>query len=161
MAGLLCEPRCSRGRLRALGGVPAMLLAAPARPATPGGAARRVTLGWTTRPTGLAVQEDAMATLTCPGCGAAVSHDDLICFTCGTNLPRRSPVEEEAAPPTVMQEYLRPGAAPPKPPATGPISPVVLRLAFPAGNVDVPAGTSLVLGRDPAESLVAAAFADY
>ena len=102
-----------------------------------------------------------MATLTCPGCGAAVSHDDLSCFTCGTNLPRRSPVEEEAAPPTVMQEYLRPGAAPPKPPATGPISPVVLRLAFPAGNVDVPAGTSLVLGRDPAESLVAAAFADY
>jgi hypothetical protein len=91
-----------------------------------------------------------MATLTCPGCGAAVSHDDLICFTCGTNLPRRSPVEEESAPPTVMQEYLRPGeaAAP-------------LRLAFPAGNVDVPAGTSLVLGRDPAESLVAAAFAAY
>jgi len=38
---------------------------------------------------------------------------------------------------------------------------VVLRLAFPAGNVDVPAGTSLVLGRDPAESLVAAAFAGY
>jgi len=74
-----------------------------------------------------------MATLTCPGCGAAVSHDDLICFTCGTNLPRRGPVEEESAPPTVMQEYLRPGeaAAPPKTPATGPISPVVLRLAFP------------------------------
>ena len=79
-----------------------------------------------------------MATLTCPGCGAAVSHDDLICFTCGTNLPRRSPVEEEAAPPTVMQEYLRPGAAPPKPPATGPISPVVLRLA-----ADVAADVSL------------------
>ena len=46
-------------------------------------------------------------------------------------------------------------------PATGPISPVVVRLAFPAGNVDVPAGTSLVLGRDPGESLVAAAFASY
>jgi pSer/pThr/pTyr-binding forkhead associated (FHA) protein len=44
---------------------------------------------------------------------------------------------------------------------TGPISPVVLRLAFPTGNVDVPAGTSLVLGRDPGESLVAAAFADF
>ena len=104
-----------------------------------------------------------MATLTCPGCGAAVSHDDLICFTCGTNLPRRGSVEEETAPPTVMQEYLRPAAAaaPGKAPATGPISPVVLRLAFPAGNVDVPAGTSLVLGRDPAESLVAAAFAAY
>ena len=39
-----------------------------------------------------------MATRTCPGCGAAVSHDDLICFTCGTNLPRRGPVEEESAP---------------------------------------------------------------
>jgi pSer/pThr/pTyr-binding forkhead associated (FHA) protein len=105
-----------------------------------------------------------MATLTCPGCGAAVSHDDLICFTCGTNLPRRGAVEEEeSAPPTVMQEYVRSegAAARGKAPATGPISPVVLRLAFPAGNVDVPAGTSLVLGRDPAESLVAAAFAGY
>ena len=35
---------------------------------------------------------------------------------------------------------------------------VVLRLAFPTGNVDVPAGTSVVLGRAPEESLVAAAF---
>ena len=105
-----------------------------------------------------------MATLTCPGCAATVSHDDLICFTCGTNLPRRAPEEEETTPPTVMQEYLRPdgGSAPGGPtPATGPISPVVLRLSFPAGNVDVPAGTSLVLGRDPGESLVAAAFASY
>ena len=32
---------------------------------------------------------------------------------------------------------------------------------FPTGNVEVPAGTSLLLGRDPAESLVAAAFASY
>ena len=106
----------------------------------------------------------------------------MICFTCGTNLPRRGPVEEETTPPTVMQEYLRPGggaaraapAAPaalrpsdrsmlrrPPPAPRGPISPVVLRLSFPAGNVDVPAGTSLVLGRDPGESLVAAAFAEY
>ena len=130
-----------------------------------------------------------MATLTCPGCAAAVSHDDLICFTCGTNLPRRGPVEEEVTPPTVMQEYLRredstaPGAPAVCPAcgrtvvdrsvvtcpscgatltaATGPISPVVLRLSFTTGNVDVPAGTSLVLGRDPGESLVAAAFASY
>jgi hypothetical protein len=130
-----------------------------------------------------------MATLTCPGCAAAVSHDDLICFTCGTNLPRRGPVEEEVTPPTVMQEYLRrddsgAAGAPAACPAcgravpdrslltcpacggalvtpTGPISPVVLRLAFPTGNVDVPAGTSLVLGRDPGESLVAAAFASF
>ena len=35
---------------------------------------------------------------------------------------------------------------------------MVLRITFPAGNVEVPAGTSLLLGRDPAESLVAAAF---
>jgi hypothetical protein len=137
----------------------------------------------------MAVPEDDMATLTCPGCAAAVSHDDLICFSCGTNLPRRGPVEEEVTPPTVMQEYLRrEDNAPPRAPATcpkcgravvdrslltcqvcgaalvtptGPISPVVLRLAFPTGNVDVPAGTSLVLGRDPGESLVAAAFADF
>jgi pSer/pThr/pTyr-binding forkhead associated (FHA) protein len=105
-----------------------------------------------------------MATLTCPGCAATVSHDDLICFTCGTNLPRRAPAEEETTPPTVMQEYLRPeGSSAPGGPtqATGPISPVVLRLSFPAGNVDVPAGTSRVLGRGPGESLVAAAFASY
>ena len=38
---------------------------------------------------------------------------------------------------------------------------VVLRLAFPTGNVEVPAGTSLLLGRDPAESLVAAAFSQF
>src|ERR1700677_2470920 len=44
---------------------------------------------------------------------------------------------------------------------TGSISAAVLRLAFPAGNVEVPAATSLLLGRDPAESLVAAAFAEF
>jgi pSer/pThr/pTyr-binding forkhead associated (FHA) protein len=37
----------------------------------------------------------------------------------------------------------------------------VLRLTFPTGNVEVPAGTSLLLGRDPAESLVAAAFSGF
>jgi pSer/pThr/pTyr-binding forkhead associated (FHA) protein len=37
----------------------------------------------------------------------------------------------------------------------------VLRIAFPTGNVDVPAGTSVILGRDPAQSLVAAAFGQY
>src|SRR5207248_7950243 len=109
------------------------------------------------------VPEDDMATLTCPACAAAVNRDDLICFTCGANLPRRGPVEEELTPPTVMQEYLRrePAASPQAPAAcpgcgrpiqdrsllicpacgkplvagTGPISPVVLRLAFPTGNV--------------------------
>ena len=131
-----------------------------------------------------------MATLTCPACAAEVQQDDLICFTCGANLPRDRPANEPATPPTVMQEYLSrdpaatpsPGAAAcphcgsaisepssviclacgqPLPPPTGIISAVVLRLSFPAGNVEVPAGTSLVLGRDPEESLVAAAFADY
>lgn len=131
-----------------------------------------------------------MALLTCPACAAVVSQDDLICFTCGANLPRQAPAEEEVTPPTVMQEYLRRegGAASPQAPetcpacgrpigdrslascptcgrtlvaASGRISPVVLRLTFPTGNVDVPAGTSLVLGRDPGESLVAAAFAPF
>ena len=93
-----------------------------------------------------------MVSLTCPACAAAVKPDDLICFTCGANLPRRQPDEDPPAAATVMQEYLRPQQA------TGSISTVVLRLAFPTGNVDIPAGTSLLLGRDPAESLVAAAF---
>jgi len=38
---------------------------------------------------------------------------------------------------------------------------VVMRITFPTGNVDIPAGTSVLLGRDPAESLVAAAFARF
>lgn len=96
-----------------------------------------------------------MATLTCPNCAAQVQPDDLICFTCGANLPRNTNTDEFPAPTTVMQEYLRAEEQ------TGPISPAVLRLAFPTGNVEVPAGTSLLLGRDPAESLVAAAFARY
>jgi FHA domain/Double zinc ribbon len=132
--------------------------------------------------------EDDMASLTCPGCSAPVQQEDLICFTCGTNLPRPRPAEEVATPPTVMQEY-RPDLAraaralvtcpncgsaltdrsaracavcrTPLPHPAGPIAPVVLQLSFPTGNVDVPAGTSLVLGRDPEISLVAAAFADH
>ena len=93
-----------------------------------------------------------MATLTCPVCAAEIKPDDLICFTCGANLPRAR--ERDDDPPvsvTVMQEYLSPDDA------KGPISPAVLRLAFPTGNVEVPAGTSLLLGRDPEDSLVAAA----
>jgi hypothetical protein len=96
-----------------------------------------------------------MATLTCPNCAAEVKPDDLICFTCGANLPRPGANKDDApAPTTVMQEYLRPDHR------SGNISATVLRLAFPSGNVEVPAGTSLLLGRDPAESLVAAAFAE-
>ena len=48
-----------------------------------------------------------MATLTCPGCAAAVQQDDLICFTCGANLPRPEQPDEPTIPPTVMQESLR------------------------------------------------------
>jgi pSer/pThr/pTyr-binding forkhead associated (FHA) protein len=94
--------------------------------------------------------------LTCPVCGADVQLDDLICFTCGANLPRADGQDEETTPPTVMQEQLQPLHQ-----RQVQISPVVLRLAFPTGNVDVPAGTSLLLGRDPQESLVAAAFARF
>ena len=97
-----------------------------------------------------------MATLTCPVCAAEVKAADLICFTCGANLPRaRSRDDDPPASVTVMQEYLKGEDK------KGPISPTVLRLAFPAGNVEVPAGTSLLLGRDPEDSLVAAAFASY
>jgi pSer/pThr/pTyr-binding forkhead associated (FHA) protein len=103
-----------------------------------------------------AVLEDVMVTLNCPTCAATVKPADLICFTCGANLPRQATWEEEApAPTTVMQEYLK------REDRSGPISASVLRLSFPTGNVEVPAGTSLLLGRDPAESLVAAAFSSY
>jgi pSer/pThr/pTyr-binding forkhead associated (FHA) protein len=98
-----------------------------------------------------------MATLTCPNCAAKVQPEDLICFTCGANLPRSAARDETPAPTTVMQEYLKPDDRR----QSGSISAAVLRLAFPTGNVEVPAGTSLLLGRDPAESLVAAAFARY
>ena len=94
-------------------------------------------------------------TRSCPDCGTEVGASDLICFTCGANLPRRRPDEDPPAPTTIMQEYLRREDRPRS------ISPAVLRLAFPTGNVEVPAGTSLLLGRDPAESLVAAAFSQF
>jgi len=97
-----------------------------------------------------------MATLTCSNCRAEVKPSDLICFTCGANLPRTRPRDDDTpAANTVMQEYLRP------PERGQAISAAVLRLSFPTGNVEVPAGTTVLLGRDPAESLVAAAFASY
>jgi hypothetical protein len=124
-----------------------------------------------------------MPTLTCPVCAAEVQQDNLICFACGANLPRSGAHEEEqATPPTIMQAQLRRDrsqAACPQcgTPAADPadvicarcgqplpqthVSPIVLRLLFPTGTVDVPAGTSLLLGRDPQESLVAAAFARF
>jgi len=94
-----------------------------------------------------------MAAMTCPACAAEVRPDDLICFTCGANLPRTQFGDEDSPlPVTVMQETIGPNRA------TSRISDTVLRISFPAGNVEVPAGTSVLLGRDPAESLVAAAF---
>jgi hypothetical protein len=96
-----------------------------------------------------------MVSPTCPACAAKVKADDLICFTCGANLPRRGLDEDPPVAATVMQEYLRHDEL------AGSISSAVLRLAFPTGNVEVPAGTSLLLGRDPEESLVAAAFSRF
>lgn len=92
------------------------------------------------------------ATLTCPACAAQVDPDDLICFRCGANLPRVSLADEPPLAVTVAQKAISAQKA-----ARG-ISSAILRVTFPAGNVEVPAGTSVLLGRDPAESLVAAAF---
>ncbi len=92
-----------------------------------------------------------MVTRTCPDCATEVGANDLICFTCGANLPRIGPAEEPAPAITIAQKAVSAEHA-------RRISSAVLRISFPAGNVEVPAGTSLLLGRDPAESLVAAAF---
>jgi hypothetical protein len=132
-----------------------------------------------------------MAILTCPNCAVRVQPEDLICFRCGANLPRMEQADEDLPTPTVSQRFMTGGrddarggdqtacpncgARVPDPsdlwclecraplPKTGQrrLSPVVLRIAFPTGNVEIPAGTSLLLGRDPAQSLVAAAFARF
>jgi predicted nucleic acid-binding Zn ribbon protein len=127
-----------------------------------------------------------MASLSCPDCGVKVQPEDLICFRCGANLPHASGPDEDVLTPTVSQKFIAAGTDPsatcprcgtPVPDAadvicaacgeplpTGRrrhISPVVMRITFPTGNVDIPAGTSVLLGRDPAESLVAAAFARF
>jgi hypothetical protein len=93
-----------------------------------------------------------MVTRTCPDCATEVGPDDLICFTCGANLPMVRSSTEPPVPITVAQKAVAGNNA------SGHISSAVLRISFPAGNVEVPAGTSVLLGRDPAESLVAAAF---
>ena len=81
-----------------------------------------------------------MATLTCPNCAAEVMPDDLICFTCGANLPRAPREDDYPAPTTVMQEYLRPDSRP------GAISPTVLpELGLPPPQaISVPANTLVV-----------------
>src|SRR5215467_217551 len=93
-----------------------------------------------------------MVTRTCPDCAAEVGPDDLICFTCGANLPMARSSTEPPVPITVAQKAVSGQKEARR------ISSAVLRISFPAGNVEVPAGTSVLLGRDPAESLVAAAF---
>jgi predicted RNA-binding Zn-ribbon protein involved in translation (DUF1610 family) len=127
-----------------------------------------------------------MASLSCPDCGVKVQPEDLICFRCGANLPHAAEPEEDLLTPTISQRFIATGSesaafcpscgAPVSAAAdvvcptcgdalpTGQrrrISPVVMRITFPTGNVDIPAGTSVLLGRDPAESLVAAAFARF
>ena len=126
-----------------------------------------------------------MASLSCPDCGVRVQPEDLICFRCGANLPHASGADDDLLTPTISQKFIAagdPAASCPRcgtpvsdaadvvcttcgePLPTGRrrrISPVVMRITFPTGNVDIPAGTSVLLGRDPAESLVAAAFAHF
>jgi ribosomal protein S27E len=127
-----------------------------------------------------------MASLSCPDCGVKVQPEDLICFRCGANLPHALEPDDDVLTPTISQKFLGGGAEPmvycpscgntvadaadvicPVCGETLPtgqrrrISPVVMRITFPTGNVDIPAGTSVLLGRDPAESLVAAAFARF
>jgi ribosomal protein L37E len=126
-----------------------------------------------------------MASLSCPDCGVKVQPEDLICFRCGANLPHASGSDDDLLTPTISQKFVAVGdpsaaclrcgtpvsdaadvvcSVCGEPLPTGRrrrISPVVMRITFPTGNVDIPAGTSLLLGRDPAESLVAAAFARF
>jgi len=92
------------------------------------------------------------ATRTCPDCATEVGSGDLICFTCGANLPRIMSADDPPLAITVAQKAVSGQKEARR------ISSAVLRISFPAGNVEVPAGTSVLLGRDPAESLVAAAF---
>lgn len=98
-----------------------------------------------------------MASLSCPDCGVKVQPEDLICFRCGANLPHTTGPDDDLPTPTISQKFISPDMQPQR---RG-ISSVVLRISFPTGNVDIPAGTSVLLGRDPAESLVAAAFARF
>jgi len=125
-----------------------------------------------------------MASVSCPDCGVKVQPEDLICFRCGANLPHASGPDDDLLTPTISQRFITGDlmATCPRcgtsvrdaadvvcsncgePLPTGRrrrISPVVMRITFPTGNVDIPAGTSVLLGRDPAESLVAAAFAQF
>src|SRR5260221_9797470 len=96
-----------------------------------------------------------MVSLTCPACAAAVKPDDLICFTCGANLPRRQPDEDPPPAATVMQEYLR------REEATGSISTPALRPALPTRTVEAPAGTPHPPAPAPAASPLAPPFSAF
>src|ERR1700740_2297191 len=118
---------------------------------------------------GLPPESEEMAILTCPDCGVKVQPEDLICFRCGANLPHTPYADDDIPSPTVSQQYIRPGdgrtgcpncgtmvqdpadvvctnCRQPLPGGRRRISPIVLRISFPTGNVDVPAGTSVILG---------------
>ena len=84
-----------------------------------------------------------MATSICPGCASQVKPGDLICFTCGTNLPPGSGTEDFPVPTTIMQETLAPDQV------RRAASLAMLRLAFPTGNVEVPGGRARGRGRGP------------
>src|SRR6516162_11365790 len=114
-------------------------------------------------------ESEAMASLSCPDCGVKVQPEDLICFRCGANLPHASGSDDDLLTPTISQRFITPGdplASCPRcgtsvsdaadvvcntcgePLPTGRrrrISPVVMRITFPTGNVDIPAGTSVLL----------------
>jgi hypothetical protein len=47
-----------------------------------------------------------MATRTCPDCATEVGVADLICFTCGANLPRLASADEPPLPITVAQKAV-------------------------------------------------------
>src|ERR1039458_7857205 len=127
-------------------------------------------------------ESENMASLSCPDCGVKVQPEDLICFRCGANLPHTAEPDDDLPTPTISQRFIAAGSDPLNPAVFCPncgapvsdaadvvcltcgdplptgrrrrISPVVTRITFPTGNVDIPAATSVLLGRDPAEDLV-------
>src|SRR5580765_6473641 len=103
-----------------------------------------------------------MASLSCPDCGVKVQPEDLICFRCGANLPHHPGPDDDVLTPTISQRFIAAGSDPGAfCPNCGTSVADAADVVCPTGNVDIPAGTSVMLGRDPAESLVAAAFAQF
>src|SRR5260370_18420279 len=72
---------------------------------------------------------DVMAALKCPACAADVGRSDLICFTCGANLPSSDISDDSPLPVTVMQETIGLDKAARR------ISATLLQIAFPARNL--------------------------